>query len=101
MATLFFKIKRRLLWRLFSLLPKDMDKVELTSFYGRGYSDSPRAIAEVLRQRGDYKLYWTVKGPAETGSLPAGIIPVQLDSAKEIYHACTAGFWIDNSRKWS
>ena len=59
MATLFFKIKRRLLWRLFSLLPKDMDKVELTSFYGRGYSDSPRAIAEVLRQRGDYKLYWT------------------------------------------
>ena len=78
-----------------------MNKVELTSFYGRGYSDSPRAIAEVLRQRGGYKLYWTVKGPAEASSLPSGIIPVKLDSTKEIYHACTAGFWIDNSRKWS
>lgn len=98
---LFFKIRRRILWQLFSLLPKDMNKVELTSFYGRGYSDSPRAIAEALRRRGGYKLYWTVKGGAEAETLPADVTPLRLDSTKEIYHACTAGFWIDNSRKWS
>ena len=96
-----FKIKRRVLWQLFSLLPKDMNKVVLTSFYGRGYSDSPRAIAEELLRRKDYNLYWTVKGQAEADSLPQDITPLRLNSAREIYHACTAGFWIDNSRKWS
>lgn len=97
----FFRLRRRLCWQLFSFLPKRKSKVVLQSFYGRGYSDSPKAIAEEMRRRGGFRLYWVVKGQAEAESLPAGITPIQLDSVRCIYHLCTAGVWVDNSRKWS
>ena len=94
------KLKRNVLWQLFSFLPKNQNKAVCQSFYGRGYSDSPKAVADELKNRG-WQVYWTVKGEAEAASLPAEIIPVKLDSARAIYHLCTAGVWVDNSRKWA
>ena len=35
-----------------SLLPKDENKAVCQSYYGRGYSDSPKAIADELRAMG-------------------------------------------------
>lgn len=93
------KIVRNTLWQILSFLPKDPRKAVCQSFYGRGLSDSPRAIAGELVRRG-WKVYWAVKGPQEAASLPEGIEPVEIDSPAFIWHMCTAGVWIDNSRKW-
>ncbi len=94
------KVIRNSLWQILSLLPKDANKAVCQSYYGRGYSDSPKAVAEELLSRG-WKVYWTVKGPAEAASLPQGITPIRVDSPRAIYHQCTAGVWVDNSRKWA
>lgn len=98
--SLLSKLCRNLLWQVFSFLPKDPDKAVCQSFYGRGYSDSPRAVADELLRRG-WKVYWVVKGEKEAASLPPGILPVTLDSPRAIYHQCTAGVWVDNARKWA
>ena len=50
------KVKRNSLWQLYSLLPKDQNKAVCQSFYGRGLSDSPGAIALELLRRG-WKVY--------------------------------------------
>jgi len=93
------KIKRNGLCLLFSRFPKNQNKVFCQSYAGRGYSDSPKAIAEELKARG-WEVYWAVKGPQEAASLPAGVHPVVIGTAGEIYHRCTAGVWVDNCRKW-
>ncbi len=94
------KIKRNFLWQVFSFLPKNPRKAVCQSYYGTGYSDSPKAVAEELKARG-WHVYWTVKDEKSAGSLPDGITPLRLDSAGAIYHLCTAGAWVDNSRKWA
>ncbi len=94
------KAARDGLWMALSLLPKDENKAVCQSYYGRGYSDSPKAIADELLSRG-WKVYWTVKGGAEAATLPPGVTPIRLDSPRAIYHLCTAGVWVDNSRKWA
>lgn len=97
---LFSKVLRNLLWQGLSFLPKDQNKAVCQSYYGRGYSDSPKALAEELRARG-WKVYWTVKGREEAVSLPPDVTPLKLDSPRAIYHLCTAGVWVDNARKWA
>lgn len=97
--SVFQKLIKNGLCLLFSRLPKDSRKVFCQSFSGRGYSDSPKAVADELLRRG-WKVYWAVKGGAEAASLPAGVSPVKLDTPAEIYHRCTAGVWVDNCRKW-
>ena len=94
------KLLRNCLWQILSFLPKDPKKAVCQSFYGRGYSDSPRAIAEELKSRG-WRVYWVVNSAEAAASLPKGVTPLLLDSPKAIYHQCTAGVWMDNSRKWA
>lgn len=94
------KILRNALWQVLSFLPKDQKKAVCQSYYGRGYSDSPRAIAEELRKRG-WRVYWIVNGPEAAATLPEGVTPLLLDSPKAVYHQCTAGVWVDNARKWA
>lgn len=86
--------------RLCSMLPKDPKKAVFQSFNGRGYSDSPKAIAQELLDRGGWKLYWLVKDQQEARSLPEGVRPVLRGSLAEAYHLHTAGAWVDNCRKW-
>lgn len=95
------KINRNLSWKRYSKLPKQPNKVVFQSYYGRGYSDSPRAIAEELRKKGGFELYWVVKSEQEAKSLPEGIIPISIDSKEAIRHQCTAKVWVDNCRKWA
>ena len=75
------KAARDGLWMALSLLPKDENKAVCQSYYGRGYSDSPKAIADELLSRG-WKVYWTVKGEAEAATLPPGVTPIRLDSPR-------------------
>ena len=94
------KVRRNALWQLYSWLPKDQNKAVCQSFYGRGLSDSPGAIALELSRRG-WQVYWVVAGPEEAATLPQGMTPLLLDSPQAIYHLCTAGVWVDNCRKWA
>ena len=94
------KVTRNVLWQVLSFLPKNPKKAVCQSFYGRGYSDSPKAIAGELLARG-WKVCWTVKGEEEPASLPEGMIPLRVESPRAIFHLCTAGVWVDNARKWS
>lgn len=98
--TVLKKVLRNALWITLSFLPKDPNKAVCQSYYGRGYSDSPKAVAEELRRRG-WRVYWTVKGPEEAKSLPPDVTPLTVDSPRAIWHQCTAGVWVDNSRKWA
>lgn len=94
------KLLRNALWQALSFLPKQPKKAVCQSYYGRGWSDSPKAIAEVLLSRG-WKVYWVVKSMDDAKSLPQGVTPITLDSPRAIYHLCTASAWVDNSRKWA
>ena len=88
-----------LLWELFRPLGVKKNKVVLQSYYGRGLSDSPGAIAEELLRRGGFELFWVVSSEEAKKTLPEGIRPLKYRSAAFIFQMSTAGFWIDNSRK--
>lgn len=88
-------------WCLSLALPVDKRKVVFCSYYGRGYSDNPKAIAQALLDRGvPAKLVWLVKNRQEAGSLPAGITPCPYDSPRRIFALATARVWVDNCRKY-
>ena len=93
------KIKRNVLWELFSLCRSSPGK-RCQSFYGRGWSDSPAAVGEELLKRG-YTVCWVVRESRKRIPLPEGVKPLLLDSAAAIYHQCTAGVWVDSCRKWA
>lgn len=87
----------RSLFRLLWIFPVDNSKIVCSNFYGKGFGDNPRYIAEELISRGQSNIYWLLK---DTGQkLPGKIRPVRYGSLKSFYHLATAGIWIDNSRK--
>lgn len=87
--------------RLFLLLPVSKNKIVFCSYYGRGYSDSPKAIAQALLDSGkSLRLQWLVKDDREAQSLPPSIEPVIYDSLHRIYTLSTARVWVDNCRKY-
>lgn len=90
------------LWSLGSLLSIDNRKVLFSSYYGRGYSDSPKAICEALLASGEHvNLCWLVKSEADAASLPAGVTPVNQNNAMErIMAYSTSRVWVDNCRKY-
>lgn len=89
-----------LTWLVSSLFPIDNKKIVLSSYYGRGYGDNPKYIAEELIKLGkDLKIIWLVKDDKDAVTLPAGICGVKTYSTKGIFHLCTAKVWVDNCRK--
>lgn len=92
----------RALWGLCGLLPIDRKKVLFSSYYGRGYSDSPKAIAQALLDSGeDVKLCWLVKSPEEAATLPDGVTPIDQNNAfQRILAYSTSKVWVDNCRKY-
>ena len=94
------KLINGLAWYLCRLLPTDRHKVLMTSYYGRGYSDNPKAIAEALLRSGKkVKIYWQVSSPEEAKGLPPEIKPVSVNGVRRIYDLSTARVWVDNCRK--
>ncbi len=86
--------------RLCHPLPVNPRKVVFCSYYGRGYSDSPKAIAEALLSSGEKrKLQWLVKTPEDAKELPQGVEPVPYNSFRRIFALSTAKVWVDNCRK--
>ena len=88
-------------WKCWGLLPISRKKILFSSYYGRGFSDSPKAIAqELLRRRSDLDLCWLVKNQQEADTLPPGIRPVFMDGRHRVREMATARIWVDNCRKY-
>lgn len=93
------KIETAAAWYFYRLFPVEKNKIVVTSFYGRGYSDNPKGIVDaLLRRNANLKIVWLVKPGAES-SLPAGVTPVPYDSLRRVKELSTAKVWIDNNRK--
>lgn len=99
MIALMKKLLTAAAWYFYRLFPVDPNKIVVTSFYGKGYSDNPKGIVEALRKRNaGVKIVWLVRRGCED-SLPDGVIPVRYDSLRRIRELSTAKVWIDNNRK--
>ena len=86
---------------LYSFAPVKKKRIVFSSYYGRGYSDNPKAIAEELIKRGtDAELIWLCKNEKEAKTLPPEIKPCPHDSVKRIKALATARVWVDNARKY-
>jgi len=87
--------------RVFKVLPIKNNKVTFVSYYGRGYSDNPKAVADALLKSGaDLDLVWLLKNKKDAASLPAGIRAASYSNpVSRAFHLMTAKVWVDNSRK--
>lgn len=95
------KIINKFCWIIGFFLPIDKKKIVFCSYYGRGYSDSPKAIAEeLIKINSNLKLVWLVKNNKEALSLPKEIKSCPYNSIKRIWTLSTAKIWIDNCRKY-
>ncbi|MBR0536996.1 MAG: CDP-glycerol glycerophosphotransferase family protein [Clostridia bacterium] len=96
-------VVRRVCWQLFRICPVKKNKIAVVSFFGRGYSDNPKYITDVLLRdpdlAGKLDIRWMTKKGEET-SLPDGVRAVRFGSVAYVYHMSTAKIWIDNARKY-
>ena len=94
------RILRRAFWYVCKLLPLDKNKIVFVSYYGRGYSDNPKYIAEALIKKNAPLKYVWIAEDFENANTPDGFILAKMNSFKYIYHMSTAKFWVDNARKY-
>lgn len=96
---LLLRILRRAFWIFCRLFPVKRNKIVFQSYYGRGYSDNPKYIAEKLREsEKNLDFVWVTNGK-EKPEVPEGFRVVLFRSFKYIYEMSTAKIWVDNSRK--
>ena len=100
MASFFHKLLTGLTWVVCRLLPIQPKKIVISSYYGQGYGDNPKAIAnELLRRNEGWKIVWLTNGASAAASLPAGVEACDYQSLRKVYELSTAKIWIDNCRK--
>ena len=96
------KNKRRfvytLLYRnLFMRLPLKENAIVFESFFGKSYSDSPKAIYEyMLNHCKNYKYIWIYSN--KKLNIPGNIKQVKRFSLKYYYFLGTSKYWVSNSR---
>ena len=82
--------------RLLHIFPIDNNKIFINNFYGNGYNENPKYLAEELLKKKKYKLYWVVKDM--NTKLPKEIKKVKINSIPYFYTIATAKLWISNVR---
>lgn len=93
------KVQKGLAWTLGRFLPVKNNKIVVSSYYGRGYSDNPKAVVdELLTRKEDLDIVWLAKDPEKAG-VPTGVRVVEYDTPAAIRELSTARVWIDNCRK--
>ncbi len=96
---LIIRILKRIFWIICSFFPVKNNKIVFQSYYGRGYGDNPKYIAEALiKSKEKLELVWVVNGK-EKPDFPPCIRTVTFRSFRYIYEMSTAKVWVDNSRK--
>ncbi|GEN57843.1 hypothetical protein GCM10012290_23870 [Halolactibacillus alkaliphilus] len=86
---------------LFFILPIKKNKIIICNYFGKGYGDNGKYIAEeIIKQGLDYDMVWMLKRELVGNTeLPNSIRVVKYKSVKALYEMATAKIWIDNSRK--
>ncbi len=88
----------RLCWQLFVRLPLREGKVIFCNFYGGGFGDNPRFIAEeMIRRNLGFEMYWVCAHPEMV--FPDPIRQVRPNSIPFAYHMATAKFLVENTRR--
>ncbi len=89
----------RLMMTAFRICPINRKKVVICSYFGKGYGDNGKAIAEaLLKADPSLDIVWGVKSQFKD-SLPENIRAVEYNSWKYLWELATAAAWVDNSRK--
>ncbi|MBO5913587.1 MAG: CDP-glycerol glycerophosphotransferase family protein [Clostridia bacterium] len=100
--TLKMKVKHlaiKFLMTAFRVCPINRKKIVICSYFGKGYGDNGKALAEALLSLDpELDVVWGVK-PQFADTLPENIRAVDYNSIKYLWELATAGAWIDNSRK--
>ena len=95
------KLLTAMYWCLSLILPIKTNRIVFCSYYGRGYSDNPKAIAQALLASGrDLEMIWLVNNRQEAETLPEGILPCPYHSPRRIWVLASAKVWVDNCRKY-
>ena len=83
------------------LFPVKPGRIVFSNFYGKGYADNPKYIAEefIKKNNNDIQLIWLIKGEKRP-DIPENIKQVKRGTILEIYYLSTANVWIDNCRKY-
>lgn len=83
---------------IFRVFPIKTNKIVFISYFGKGYGDNPKYIAEKLIDANkNYDLVWLVNNTSDT-AFPDEIRKVKLRSLKAFYELATAKVWVNNSR---
>lgn len=83
---------------IFRIFPIKKNKVICSNFYGKGYGDSPRYIADELLKENKYDIVWVVEKNGKY-EFPENIRTVKINTLKYIYELVTSKVWIFNCRK--
>ncbi len=96
LATLVLK---NIFWLLGVILPKKQNVIVFESFFGKQYSDNPRAIYEYLLERNsEYEMYWSFDKKYITKYKDKDIKYVKRFSLKWLFVMTRAKFWVNNCR---
>ena len=88
----------KLCWHVFVHLPIHDRKVIFCNFYGGGFGDNPKFIAEeMIRRKLDFEMYWVCAHPEMV--FPAPIKAVKPNCTAFAYHMATARFLVENTRR--
>lgn len=84
-----------------SLFPITNNKIVICNYFGKGYGDNGKYIAEeIIRQGLDVDIVWLLrKELIGKSDFPSEIRVVKYGSLKGLYELATAKIWIDNCRK--
>lgn len=89
---------RRFCLFLFFFFPIKKNRILMSSFFGRGYSDNLKYICNELENK-NFDIGWVVNSDEEAKTLPKFVKPILKNSIKYIYYLATSNIWIDNCRK--
>lgn len=87
------------LFKLASYLPVKKNVIMFESFYGKQYSDNPRAIYEYMSVHNpDYILYWSAHKDYLTIFEKYQVPHIKRFSIKWLFYMARAQYWVSNSR---
>lgn len=85
---------------IFRLFPIKNNRIVFQNFFGKGYGDNPKYVAEELLSRNidNIEIIWLVKDKYYD-EIPSKIKQIKRGTFKELYYLSTAKIWVDNCRK--
>lgn len=97
----FKKIAKKILVILCYLMrvfPLNNNRILISSFSARSYSDNPKYIVEeMIRQNMHYDFIVVLRSFDK--NIPKGVRYVKYNTLMYLYYVCTSKVWIDNTRK--